>query len=265
MLFFATLLRPMEEMISQSDKANIDQLEQILVNNPQMSKLSVPQLTKFVKHAVNRLSLVEGDIDQKRSIFDKLLVQIKDTNLQYLLFQLEHLYIELLLSNHLYNDSLIKIDSITVPLKKLDDKQLLLQVFIQQSRAYYYLKNTNKSKGALVAAKTLSHQMYVPPVVQLQLDEQSGLVHLLDKEYTIAYSYFYETVEQLHHINKDYQQHLSWLILTQIMNNDDLGNNKYIIDNKDDRIVGLLKIQKACKSRVLHDFDLALKDHPGEF
>ena len=251
----------MEELILQTNQATIQQLEFLLVKNPKVFELSVPQQTRFIKHVVNKLFHVQGELAQKQSVMDQLLVIIKDTNLKYLLYQIEHLYIELLLLNKLNNDALTRIDSILLELKKLDDKQLLLQIYIQQSRAYYHLKSTPKSKGALVAAKTLSHQMYVPPTVQLQLDEQSGLVHLLDKEYTIAYSYFYETVEQLHHLNKDVQQHLSWLVLTQIMNNDLVISNKYIIDNKDERIVGLLKIAKACQDRILHDFDASLQSH----
>ena len=255
----------MDQLLEQTNKASLQDLEQLLLHNEQLFKLSVPQQTKFIKVAVNKLFHVAGDVNNKKSILDKLLEIIKKSNLQYLLFQIQHLYIELLLISKLFNDALLKVEDILFELKKLDDKQLLLQVFIQQSRAYYSLKITSKAKGALVAAKTLSHQMYVPPTVQLQLDEQSGLVHLLDKEYTIAYSYFYETVEQLHHLNKDFQQHLSWLLLTQIMNNDLSTTNKYVVDNKDSRVIGLLKIAKACKDRVLHDFDLALQEHQRIF
>ena len=71
-------------------------------------------------------------------------------------------------------------------LKKLDDKNLLVEVQLLESKTYHTLSNLPKARAALT-----STSIYVPPKVQAQLDRfQSGIHHASeDPMATIALKY----------------------------------------------------------------------------
>lgn len=52
-------------------------------------------------------------------------------------------------------------------LKMLDSKELLLEVQLEESRAYFNLMNLSKSRAALTSARTVANSMYISPSVQV--------------------------------------------------------------------------------------------------
>ncbi|ORX34352.1 hypothetical protein BD324DRAFT_609994 [Kockovaella imperatae] len=94
-----------------------------------------------------------------------------------------------------YRTALNMTDNLLKELKLLDDKIILTEVYLLESRASHAIQNMPRAKTALTSARTTANSIYCPPLLQAQLDLQSGAVNADDKDYKTAYSYFFEAFE----------------------------------------------------------------------
>jgi len=103
-------------------------------------------------------------------------------------------------------------------LKKLDDKALLMEVQLLESRTYHSLGNIQKSRAALTSARTTASGIYCPPKLQASLDMQSGILHGEENDFKTAYSYFYEGFEGFDSIDHPKAVlGLKYMLLSKIM------------------------------------------------
>ncbi|TIB11714.1 hypothetical protein E3P92_02346 [Wallemia ichthyophaga] len=169
-----------------------------------------------------------------------------------------------------YKAALDLLDGLLKELKKLDDKIILTQVHNLESKIYYSTANYVKSKAALTSARTAGNAIYCPPILQAQLDLQSGILHANDRDWKTAFSYFFETLEAFSSQDDDRAvSALKYMLLCKIMLNlsDDVDS---IIQNKmSQRYAGanveaMKAVAQAHKKRSLTDFEKALKDYKQE-
>ena len=100
-----------------------------------------------------------------------------------------------------FGAALVIVDELLPELKKLDDKQLLVEIHLLESKMYFGLRNTPKSKAALTASRTCANSIYVSPSLQATIDNMSGVLHCEEGDYDTAHSYFLEAFEQLDQLN----------------------------------------------------------------
>ncbi len=119
-----------------------------------------------------------------------------------------------------HRQALAKIDGLLKELKQLDDKIILTEVFLLESRASHAIQNMPRAKASLTSARTTANSIYCPPLLQAQLDLQAGAINADDKDYKTAYSYFFEAFEGLsQHDDKDPRslRALKYMLLCKIM------------------------------------------------
>lgn len=170
----------------------------------------------------------------------------------------------LYLDNKMYTESLSLIDRLLKELKRLDDKNVLMEVQLLESRVYLALRNLAKSKAALTAARTSANSIYCPPLIQAAIDMQSGILHAEEKDYKTAYSYFYETMET-YTAQEDPRGllGLKYMLLCKIMLNlpedvKNLSNGKLAIKHAGADIEAMGAIAGALELRSLQEFENVL-------
>lgn len=169
-----------------------------------------------------------------------------------------------------YKDALELLSSLISEVKKLDDKVLLVEIHVLESKIHHALRNMPKARAALVAARTAANAVYVQPSLQADMDGQSGILHGEEKDFKTAYSYFYEAFEQLSSLDDARSiLFLKYMLLSKIMSGD-VGDVASIISSKaglkyaGSEVDALQAVAKAYQSRSLADFQDVLRSYKNE-
>ncbi|OAQ34194.1 PCI-domain-containing protein [Linnemannia elongata AG-77] len=183
---------------------------------------------------------------------------------------LETRLIALYLDNKMYSDSLALVGTLLKELKKLDDKMVLVEVQLLESRVCHALRNLPKAKAALTSARTSANAIYCPPLLQAALDMQSGILHAEEKDYKTGFSYFYETLEGYSSLDDPRAiSALKYMLLCKVMLNlsDDIQailNSKVALKYRGVEVEAMKAIASAHNNRSLQEFEQALAAYRDE-
>lgn len=167
-----------------------------------------------------------------------------------------------------YRKALSMTESLLKELKQLDDKIILTEVYLLESRASHAIQNLPRAKTALTSARTTANSIYCPPLLQAQLDLQSGALNADDKDYKTGYSYFFEAFEgfsQADERDPRALRALKYMLLCKIMMGlpDDVApllllKSASVHQGKD--LDAMRQTAKALKERSLESFKATLKE-----
>eukprot|EP00096_Caligus_rogercresseyi_P010327 TRINITY_DN371_c0_g1_i1.p1 TRINITY_DN371_c0_g1~~TRINITY_DN371_c0_g1_i1.p1 ORF type:complete len:420 (-),score=180.89 TRINITY_DN371_c0_g1_i1:146-1405(-) len=157
-------------------------------------------------------------------------------------------------------------------LKKLNDKNLLVEVTLLESKTYTDLGNLPKARASLTSARTTANSIYIPPKVQAQLDLQAGILHAYEeKDFKTAFSYFYEAFEQYDASDESRPalNALKYMLLSKIMLQlpDEVAgivSGKIALRYSGPDIEAMKAVANASRKRSLEDFKAALATYPEE-
>jgi len=184
---------------------------------------------------------------------------------------LEARLVALYIDSKKYTEALQMGSRLVKELKKLDDKALLMEVQLFESRTYHALNNVPKSRAALTSARTTASGIYCPPKLQAALDLQSGILHGEENDFKTGYSYFYEAFEGYDSIeNKNRAMTaLKYMLLSKIMLNcpDDVQSiisGKLALRYAGEDIEAMKCIATASHNRSLLEFQDTLNKYKKE-
>ncbi|XP_068605644.1 26S proteasome non-ATPase regulatory subunit 11A-like [Brachionichthys hirsutus] len=156
-------------------------------------------------------------------------------------------------------------------LKKMDDKALLVEVQLLESKTYHALGNLPKARAALTSARTTANAIYCPPRLQAALDMQSGITHAAEEnDRKTAYSYFYEAFEGYDSIDSPRAiTALKCMLLCKITLSapedvQALVGGKLALRYAGRQTDSLKCVAQASKNRSLADFEQALTEYKVE-
>lgn len=184
---------------------------------------------------------------------------------------LETRLVALYMQKQSYYDALTLINNLLRELKRLDDKLVLVEVQLLESRVYHALGNVPKGRAALTSARTSAASVYTPPLLQAGLDMQSGKLHAEDRDFNTAFSYFIEAMEGYHSQDDGFNATaaLQYMLLCKIMLNlgDDVNNlmtSKNALRYAGKNLDAMKAIARAHTNRSLEEYEQALQAYRSE-
>lgn len=174
---------------------------------------------KMVRQIVDMLAGVEGTRELQVALCKEQAEWARKEKRTFLRHRVEARLAALQLEGGEYRPCLSLLSGLLQEVRKLDDKLLLVDLHLVESKAHHALRNTPKAKAALTSARTAANAIYVPPSVQSQIDLQSGVLHAEEGDFTTGFSYFFEAFEQLHALGdtQGARRSLKCMLLCKVM------------------------------------------------
>ena len=232
---------------------------------------------KIIRTLIETVSKAEGATVQLQSdiVKDAIKWCVKEKR-NFLKQRMEAKLAALLVDDKQYKEALVLVTRLIREVKKFDDKLLMVEICLVESRASLHLENIPKAKSALTTARSSANAIYCPPTLQAEIDRMAGILCTAEDDYKTGYSYFYEAFEGFNTIDatKAAVQCIKYMLLTKIMS--DLPGDVYTIINGKAgvkyagiEIEAMKAVADAYKKRSIHAFDAVsakytaqLKDDP---
>ena len=226
---------------------------------------------KIVRGIIDVLATVPGCDALQVEVCEEQVAWAREEKRTFLRHRVELRLAALFLETRRYPEALKLIGALAFEVKKLDDKLLLVDIHLLESKIHYALRNMPKAKAALTAARTNGNAIYVPPSAQCVIDSQSGILHAEEKDYKTAYSYFFEAFEQLNNLEEDARARraLKYMLMCKVMSGqaDEVANlvaAKGGIKHQGAELDAMKAVASAYGARSLKDLQLVLASHEKE-
>lgn len=229
-----------------------------------------PKTAKIIKHLLNQGARIEGDVAWQIDWCNRLIEWCKSENRVFLRQTIELRLINLYWQKELYTKAIEILDPLLKEIRKIDDKLMLVELQLAESKVYHSLENFSRSKSSLTAARAAANSIYCPPALQAELDLMSGILQSEDKDYKTAYSYFFESFESFNSLeSKRAIYPLKYMILSKIMtgNIEDVNviiNGKYGLKYAGLDIEAMKAVAVVYKKRSLKEFQDVLQKYHHE-
>lgn len=167
-----------------------------------LSTITKAKTAKVVRQVLDIVCTAAPDaLIMQESVARSIITWTEREKRSFLRQRVEAKLASILFSQHKYVEALELCDRLLYELKKLDDKQLLVETHLLESKIHFGLRNVPKAKAALTASRTAANAIYVSPNLQADIDSMSGTIHTEEGDYNTAHSYFLEAFEQLDQMN----------------------------------------------------------------
>ncbi|XP_052192867.1 26S proteasome non-ATPase regulatory subunit 11 homolog [Diospyros lotus] len=238
---------------------------------PFFSLIPKAKTAKIVRGIIDAVAKIPGTSDLQISLCREMVQWTRSEKRTFLRQRVQARLAALLMENKEYAEALALLSGLIKEVRRLDDKLLLVDIELLESKLHFSLRNLPKAKAALTAARTAANAIYVPPDQQGTIDLQSGILHAEEKDYKTAYSYFYEAFEAFNALEDPRAIYsLKYMLLCKIMVNqaDDvagiLSSAKVGLQYQGPEVDAMKAVAQAHAQRSLKLFETALRDFKAQ-
>lgn len=235
---------------------------------PFFEQVSKAKTAKIVRKIIDLIGLIPNCAPLQVELCEEVIEWCKREKRTMLRQRLESRLASYKLDLKQYKEALLIISELIYQVKKIDDKLLLVEIQLVESRVYHLLKNVPKARASLTSARASANAIYCPPSLQAEIDRQAGILCSEEKDFKTAFSYFYEAYEGYNTIDSpsSAEQMLKYMILSKIMINASTDvysiiNGKAGIKYAGPAIEAMRAVQKAQEARSLKEFEKVWKEH----
>ncbi|QCE00182.1 26S proteasome non-ATPase regulatory subunit 11 homolog [Vigna unguiculata] len=185
------------------------------------SLIPTDQTVDVMRRVIDSVGAIPGSSDLQITICKDMVQWARAERRRFLRLRLERRLAALLEENKEYSEALALLNSgLIKELTRIDDKNLLVEIHLLESKLHFSLRRIPKAKVAIKAARTAANAVNVPLAQQGAIDLQSGILYAEEKNYNTAYRYFREAFECFSFLHKyDPREELSlkYMLLCKIM------------------------------------------------
>jgi 26S proteasome regulatory subunit N6 len=233
---------------------------------PFFQMLPKAKTTKMVRRLFEHIVQCGVPLQEQEQVCLATVEWARQEKRTFLRHRLQLRYVEVLFAENRKNDALSSLSTLLKEVRRLDDRTLLLDIYLLESKLYYAVLDTQKARAALVSARTTANSIYCPPLSQAEIDLQSGVLHAEEKDAKTAYSYLYEAFEGFHQLGDQARQArraLRYMILAKISTDmpDELTallSSKNVLEYKGSDVDALRGIAEAYGKQDTHMFNAIL-------
>jgi len=256
-----------------AEEGNAEAIDALLKElRPIFALVSKAKAAKLVRTLLDLVAKIPDSVDLQVAMCKESVEWTISEKRTFLRHRLQTKLAELLRRQKEYQPALDLINELVREVKRLDDKNLLIEIQIIESRVNYEVKNMAKSKGSLTGARAAANSTYCPPLLQAEIDFLGGMLCAEETDFKTAYSYFYEAFET-YNISDNEQEtatlSLKNMLLCKIMMGakDDVNgilNGKHALKYAGIEMDSMRAIATASNDRSLKAFEQALKDFKAQ-
>ena len=192
-IFEKTLVALLDVYVEVGDQVKFKDL--LVHLKPFFAEIPKARTAKLVRLIIQALRKVPATQELQVELCNEWIEWAKTEERTLLRQRLETELSEILLEEGRYQEALKILQRLTNELRKVDHKSQLIEVHLIESKAYRGLSDFSRAKASLTAARTNAAAVYTPPLLQGQLDLESGILFNDDGDYRTASSYFAEAFD----------------------------------------------------------------------